>query len=339
VTVRRTGAAVRGAIYVAAMSADAPAARRSTTVFDDVADAYDRRRPTYPDELVAKGCELAGVAWGDEVLEVGCGSGQLTRGLLARGLHVVAVEPGRRLLSLAERNLAGCGRVEFVDVPFEEAQLPLERFQAVFSASAFHWLDPEVSWQRAVDVLVPGGSLALFQYFGLSDERSEADREAILGALGRVAPEIAAEWPSYRDLSATIAGVEQRRGNISEAWGWLGSYDLTQARASELFTNVQMAAVLVFLERGGEELNSLLQTLSFYGRLAPAQRQALDGETVELCERVGRPIRSSTLAVVLTARRSAVATRLTDRAERARPRQPAANARAAPDQCERELSG
>jgi len=42
---------------------------------------------------------------GDHVLEVGCGSGQLTRGLLARGLHVTALEPGKSLITLARQNL------------------------------------------------------------------------------------------------------------------------------------------------------------------------------------------------------------------------------------------
>jgi hypothetical protein len=39
----------------------------------------------------------------------------------------------------------------------------------------------------------------------------------------KVAPDIAANWPTYRDLDATLAGMEQRRGNVSEVWAWLGS--------------------------------------------------------------------------------------------------------------------
>ena len=288
------------------MTAEETAVRPSVRVFDDVADEYHRQRPTYPDKLVTKACELAGIGRGDQVLEVGCGSGQLTRSLLARGLHVMAVEPGARLLSLAEQNLRGSDDVDFVHVPFEDAQLPRRHFQAVFSASAFHWINPEVSWQKAADVLVPGGTLALIQYFGLSDQHSKADQEALLAAVGRIAPEIAAKWPSYRDLSATVAGVEQRRENISEAWGWLGGYDLTQARAGKLFNSVQMAAVPVFIDQSADELTGLARTMSFYTRLTRGQRQALDGETVELYERLGRPIRSSTVAVVVTARRSTV---------------------------------
>ena len=141
-------------------------ARRYGKVFDEIAAEYDRHRPAYPDELIDQACRVAGIGSGDQVLEVGCGSGQLTRALLARGLRVTAVEPGQNLIALARQNLDGAGAVEFVNAQFEDAPLPRGQFQAVFSASAFHWVDPKVSWQKAADVLVPGGTLALIQYCG-----------------------------------------------------------------------------------------------------------------------------------------------------------------------------
>src|ERR1700733_1254159 len=156
-------------------------ARRYGKVFDDIAAEYDRRRPTYPDELVDQACRVA---------EIGCGSGQLTRALVARGLHVTALEPGKSLIALARQNLAGAGEVEFVNAQFEDALLPREQFKAVFSASAFHWVDPRVSWQKAADVLVPGGTLALMQYCGLSEPRTKPDQEAALAAIKKVAPDI-----------------------------------------------------------------------------------------------------------------------------------------------------
>ena len=158
-------------------------ARRYGKVFDEIAAEYDRHRPTYPDELVDQACQVAGIGRGDRVLEVGCGSGQLTRGLVARGLHVTALEPGKNLIALARQNLEGAGAVEFVNAQFEDALLRHEQFQAVFSASAFHWIDPEVSWQQAAHVLVPGGTLALVQYFGLEEPRNKADQEAALAAI------------------------------------------------------------------------------------------------------------------------------------------------------------
>src|ERR1700745_2231934 len=230
-------------------------ARRYGKVFDEIAAEYDRRRPAYPDELVDQACQVAGIGSGDQVLEVGWGSGQLTRALAARGLRGTALEPGTSLIALARQNLEGAGAVEFVNAQFENALLPREQFQAVFSASAFHWVDPKVSWQKAADALVPGGTLALMQYFGLEGPRSEEDQEAVIAARRKVAPDIAAHWPAYRDLDATLAGVEQRRGNVSRAWAWLGSYDIGQDYAGGLFGDVQIAVMPRLLEHTPDEVN------------------------------------------------------------------------------------
>ncbi len=89
-------------------------------MFDTIAEEYDHHRPRYPDELIDRACEAGQLNAGDLVLEIGCGTGQLTRGLVARGLDVTAVEPGRNLISLAERIGPGVG---FVNRRFEDAEL------------------------------------------------------------------------------------------------------------------------------------------------------------------------------------------------------------------------
>jgi SAM-dependent methyltransferase len=276
------------------------------SVFNRVATDYDRHRPAYPEELIDRACEVAGIAPGDEVFEIGCGTGQLTRGLLARGLRVTAIEPGERLVALARQNLDGDGDVRFLNARLEDARLPRERFSAVFSASAIHWVDPDVSWRRAADVLVPGGTLALMQYVGTHDQHSGEDQRALLSALSAVAPEIAANWPSYRDLETTLAGVCERRENISEVWAWLGGYDVARAYAAGLFDDARIASVPAAVEHTGEELNSLLGTMSFWSQLSSTQRAALQSENRALHERIGRPIRSSTLAYLVTAQRACV---------------------------------
>jgi SAM-dependent methyltransferase len=282
-----------------------PAARRYGRVFDEIAAEYDRNRPAYPEELIDQACRAAGLGRGDRVLEVGCGSGQLTRSLAARGLHVTAVEPGQRLLALARQNLAGAGPVEFVPARFEDAPLPGGRFRAVFSASAFHWLDPRVSWQKAADVLVPGGMLALVQYFGLDEPRTRPDQDALLAAMRAVDPGIAAGWPAYRNLDATLAGIEQRRGNVSQAWAWLGCYDLGQDYAARLFGDVRVAVMPMLVEQTADQLSALIRTMSCYARLSPGQRDALGRAYQAIYQRLGRPIRSSVVAAVVTARRPA----------------------------------
>src|ERR1700684_642806 len=99
-------------------------ASRDREVFDEVAEAYDRHRPRYPDALIDRACEVAGLGHGAPVLEIGCGTGQLTRSLLARGRQGTAIEPGGRLIARAREQLATAGEVEFVNRRLEEASLP-----------------------------------------------------------------------------------------------------------------------------------------------------------------------------------------------------------------------
>ena len=279
--------------------------RQYGKVFDDVAAEYDRSRPTYPDQLVDRACEVAGLGRGDHVLEIGCGTGQLTRSLVARHLQVTALDPGQHLLALVESKLKRSGEVELLNARFEDARLPDARFRAVFSAAALQWIDPAVGWRKIARVLAPGGTLALLQYFGLQEQRSIHDQNALLLAMKTIAPEIAADWPVYRDLAGTVAGAERRHDNVSEVWAWLGSHDVARPEARDLFGDVRVAAAPTLLEHTADELNALLRTASFYQRISPAQRRALEDESAALYERIGRPIRSSTVAVLVTARRSA----------------------------------
>jgi len=282
---------------------DGTLARSYGAAFNDVAAEYDRNRPTYPDALVDHACRLARIGAGDRVLEIGCGTGQLTRSLLARGLCVTALEPGNELIAIAGENLEDAGDVDLVNVRLEDVALPRERYRAVFSASAIHWADPDLSWRRIADVLVPGGTLALLQHFGLRERRSADDQEQLLSAIRRHAPDIAAGWPIYRDLERTIAGVQERRRNVADAWGWLGSYDVGRDYAADLFEDVKLATAPTLIEHTADEINALLATMSFWARLTPGQRDALAGENRALYERLGRPIRASTLAALVTARR------------------------------------
>jgi ubiquinone/menaquinone biosynthesis C-methylase UbiE len=279
-------------------------ARRYGTVFDKVADEYDRTRPMYPDALVDRACEVAGLGSGDPVLEIGCGTGQLTRSLVARGLRVTAVEPGGNLIRLAGQNLAGTGSVELVNARFEDAALPSGYFRAVFSASALHWVDPAVGWPKIAGVLAAGGTLALLSYFGADEPRSRDDQAAMLAAIAKVAPDIAAAWPAYQDIDGMLAGVERRRGNVSEVWAWLGSYDMALGAAARLFGDVQVALVPKLVEQTASELNATFRTMSYYARLSLPQREALAQECEAIHARLGRPVRASVVTALVTARRT-----------------------------------
>lgn len=267
---------------------------QSGKVFDEVAADYDAHRPTYPEDLLDRAC--ADLAAGDPVLEVGCGTGQLTRSLAARGLRVTAVDPGSRLLALAVQQVR---EVRFVNAPFETAGLPHGHFRAVFSASAFHWVDPDLSWSRAASVLSPGGTLALIQHCGVA---ADDDQHALMEALRHLAPEVAATWPTLRPLEVITAGVEERRGNVSDAWSWVGQYDLTRPEG-RLFSDVRAVAEPTVRQHTAAELVALLRTLSPFHRMSTDQQSALEAAVVALEQKLARPIRSTTAAVLVTARK------------------------------------
>jgi SAM-dependent methyltransferase len=272
-------------------------------VFNEIAEEYDRHRPTYPDALIDRACELADLRPGVSVLEIGCGTGQLTRSLLARGLRVTAVEPGDRLIAQAREQLGAATEVEFINRRLEQASLPRAHYSAVFAGSAIHWVDPEISWRATAEALVDGGILALISYFGLQGPRSADDQGALRAAIARTAPRPAADWPTYRALDDMLAGVDERRANVSEVWAWLGDYELARAHAADLFDDTQVAAAPRLVEHTADALNSLLGTMSFWSQLSAGQRDALCAETRALHQRLGRPIRSGTVACLVTARR------------------------------------
>ncbi|GGT33608.1 class I SAM-dependent methyltransferase [Streptomyces chromofuscus] len=134
---------------------------RLSRTFDEDAELYDRARPGYPPELFDDLTEVAGIEPGCHVLEVGPGTGQATLPLAERGCRITAVELGADMAAVARRNLAGFAAVEIVTADFETWPLPQEPFDAVVSATAFHWIDPAVRMTKAADALRPGGALAV----------------------------------------------------------------------------------------------------------------------------------------------------------------------------------
>ena len=130
-------------------------------VFNEVPELYDRVRPGYPDELFADLVTITGMDERSSVLEVGCGTGQATRSLAALGCSVTAIEPGAEMAAVARQRLAIFGNVRVETSTFEKWDDRGGRFDVLVAASAWHWVDPSIGWQRAHNVLKPGRWLAL----------------------------------------------------------------------------------------------------------------------------------------------------------------------------------
>jgi ubiquinone/menaquinone biosynthesis C-methylase UbiE len=121
--------------------------------FGGSADDYDRLRPDWPVAAVDRAVELLGLAPTAEVLDLGAGTGKLTRLLAERFGRVIAIEPDERMRALLE--------VEAVAGTAERIPLPDASADAVFVGDAFHWFDGPAALAEIARVLRPRGGLAL----------------------------------------------------------------------------------------------------------------------------------------------------------------------------------
>jgi SAM-dependent methyltransferase len=131
------------------------------TTFEQVPELYEQARPTYPAELFGDLADLAGLQAGARVLEIGCGTGQATVPLARRGYSILCVELGEALAAAATRKLAPFANVEVVHANFEMWEPERAGFDAVVAFTAFHWLDPELRYEKAARLLRGDGSLAV----------------------------------------------------------------------------------------------------------------------------------------------------------------------------------
>jgi ubiquinone/menaquinone biosynthesis C-methylase UbiE len=128
-------------------------------LFDGVAPLYDATRPGYPAEIVDAVCASAGIGRGADVLEIGCGTGQLTRQLAGRAFNLTAIDIGAAMIRAARRNVVD-PMAGFQVCSFEDFA-GTEYFDLIVSATAFHWVDPGIGLAKAARLLRPGGWLAL----------------------------------------------------------------------------------------------------------------------------------------------------------------------------------
>jgi SAM-dependent methyltransferase len=126
--------------------------------FDSGAAAYERGRPSYPDEAIAHLVDVLRLGPGRTVLDLAAGTGKMTRLLVPTGADVIAVEPVAGMRAAFESAVPG---VEILDGTAEAIPLPDASVDAVVVAQAFHWFDEALALAEIDRVLRPGGGTAL----------------------------------------------------------------------------------------------------------------------------------------------------------------------------------
>ncbi|MEV4169353.1 class I SAM-dependent methyltransferase [Nonomuraea sp. NPDC049709] len=183
--------------------------------FDRVADAYDAGRPHYPDELYRALTEVSGVELdGATTVDIGAGTGIMTRALRARGARVIGVDPGEPMLRrLVSRTGAEEG-APAAAVLADGNVLPLADGVAdlVTYAQSWHWLDPVASIAEARRVLRPEGAIA-----GCWNLNHAAQAEWLAAYEARLAEEVPSYWgPAVEEWS--VPPIASAFEVIAERW-------------------------------------------------------------------------------------------------------------------------
>jgi ubiquinone/menaquinone biosynthesis C-methylase UbiE len=126
--------------------------------FELVADVYERARPGYPPAAIEWVAERLGLREGRTVLDLGAGTGKLTRALLTTGARVIAVEPGDAMLAQLRQAVPGA---EAVRGGAEAIPLPDASVDAIAIGQAFHWFRHDEAVPELRRVLRGGGGVAL----------------------------------------------------------------------------------------------------------------------------------------------------------------------------------
>ncbi len=184
--------------------ADQHFADQQRLAFGRVAELYDRARPSYPASVVDAVIDFGALRAPARILEIGAGTGKATALFAERGLGVVALEPSADMARVARANCERYPSVEIVQREFESWR-PAEPLAACLSAQAWHWIAPEVRYERAHAALVPGGMLAAIWTF--PDWERCALRGSISAAYHNGAPQLEADFPMHPDSRPTrLAG-------------------------------------------------------------------------------------------------------------------------------------
>ena len=129
--------------------------------FDQVADAYDKYRPTYPDAMFDELTARAGVTPHSKILEIGSGTAKATLALARRGLRVIGLEPCPNMARIARKHLEAYDLIEIASSTFEDWPGDREAFDLIMAAQSFHWIEPHLRFEKTADLLRPGGVLAV----------------------------------------------------------------------------------------------------------------------------------------------------------------------------------
>ncbi len=130
-------------------------------MFNQMADFYDKFRPSYPLETINSIVKTADLTPGSQVLEIGAGSGKATEQFAAYGFEMLCMDPGEDLVHKGNERFRD-QNITFVATRFENYALPHAHFDAIVAAQSFHWIPKPQGYSLCASTLKKHGWLMPF---------------------------------------------------------------------------------------------------------------------------------------------------------------------------------
>jgi SAM-dependent methyltransferase len=132
------------------------------TVFNEIISDYAIARPGYPNELFFDIVEYSKLKPDAKILEIGAGPGQATDYFVKKGCSVTSLEIGNEQVQYLLEKYLDYHNFKAICSSFEEYDSLDETYELVFSATAFHWIEPVIGYPKAYKLLKRNGTLAVF---------------------------------------------------------------------------------------------------------------------------------------------------------------------------------
>lgn len=131
-------------------------------LFDEIVINYDKIRANYGTELFKDIINYARITLDKSIIEVGSGTGKATEPFLKTKCNVTAVELGKNLTSYTREKFKTYKNLNVVQSAFENYECDDNKFDLLYSATAFHWIPDEIGYKKAYRIIKNGGTIALF---------------------------------------------------------------------------------------------------------------------------------------------------------------------------------
>ncbi|WP_274362282.1 class I SAM-dependent methyltransferase [Paenibacillus thermotolerans] len=254
--------------------------------FNEIAKEYDKFRPDYPEKLFTDILEYSDLRKDDSILEIGCGTGQATKGFVELGYNYFhCIELGQNLAEFTREKFKDKPNVKIINSAFETWQCEKSGFDLAISGTAFHFIQPQhFGYRKVYDLLRDHGSIAFFWTVHVPSFDDVFTQ--IRGIYKKYAPQL------EDSNKPSLEHIIEERTVLTVKDGLFKDLDVIRYRWNDTYT--------------ASEYISLLNTNSRHRLLSDDVRIRLFDEIEEAIERQGGTILKPQAVVLFLARKNAL---------------------------------